>query len=149
MYCDEVISDETNSDQLIGHPPQQLQLCANNVFCAFRSDFCRRTALEIAVSQADFLLDKIVPKLLYSIGGRTRANKVRHTSERLQNIRENLQREWLQQFSDHWLSVVRRNRLLRNITFLTNPGNGVAMLTLSPSQRLFRPNAKKVTPDYA
>uniref|UniRef100_A0A183CIJ8 PCI domain-containing protein n=1 Tax=Globodera pallida TaxID=36090 RepID=A0A183CIJ8_GLOPA len=136
------------SSGMIGHiVSQQLQLCANNVFCAFRSDFCRRTALEIAVSQADFLLDKIVPKLLYSIGGRTRANKVRHTSERLQNIRENLQREWLRQFSDHWLSVVRRNRILRNITFLTNPGNGVAMLTLSPSQRLFRPNAKKVTPE--
>ncbi|KAL3120726.1 hypothetical protein niasHT_008018 [Heterodera trifolii] len=118
---------------------RQFHLSVNKIFS-------QRMALEMAVSQSESVLDQIVPKLLHSIVYRIRANKARHINEKMHNIRENLHRAWLRQFADHWLAVVRRNRILRNITFLTSQ-NGNGTLTLSPSQPLFRPNAKKMTPE--
>lgn len=79
-------------------------------------------AESIAAEQGSEILEKIVDEQLYSCACRVQANQVRDIQQRLGRIRENLFTQWLRQFTDHWLGVVRRNRLLRSITTLHTPG---------------------------
>jgi hypothetical protein len=79
---------------------------------------CQKLAIEISHLQGNVLFEKVLSDQLHSIAFRIRASQVRNIQERLEQIRQNLHQKWLRQFTGHWLSIVRRNRLLRAITLL-------------------------------
>lgn len=103
----------------------------------------RELMAEFATLKSTDIYEETISTQLYSIACRVRANQVKSIQQKLERIRQNLHRKWLKQFTNHWLTVTRRNRILRSITLL--PATADLSISTLSSKHFFIPNAKKRT----